>query len=99
MDRDITVLRVEAGRAKVSPLVQAAERGDADNVPTERASVSLSQLDENTTMNTIDTFACRCSDCVGAACTCGCQAAPASQSGWGCGWGTGLACICGETGA
>lgn len=50
-------------------------------------------------MNTIDTFACRCSDCAGATCTCGCQGAPASQSGCGCGCATGQPCRCGETGA
>ncbi|MGB3746806.1 MAG: hypothetical protein WA961_01285 [Rhodanobacter sp.] len=50
-------------------------------------------------MNTIDTVACRCSDCAGATCTCGCQGAPASQSGCGCGCATGQPCRCGETGA
>jgi hypothetical protein len=50
-------------------------------------------------MNTIDTVACRCSDCAGATCTCGCQGAPASQSGCGCGCATGQPCGGGVRGA
>jgi len=84
-------------------LVQAPDRGDADNGTTEQASVLLSEPNEDTTMNTIDTFACRCPNCAGATCTCSCQTAPASQSGCGCGCGcgcgTGQPCRCGETDA
>ncbi|WP_162098632.1 hypothetical protein [Rhodanobacter spathiphylli] len=46
-------------------------------------------------MNTTDTFACRCSDCAGATCACGCQAA-ATPSVCGCGCATGQPCRCGE---
>lgn len=41
-------------------------------------------------------FACQCSDCAGATCTCGCQAAPAAQPACGCGCSTGRPCRCGE---
>lgn len=54
-------------------------------------------------MNTTDTFAttafaCRCSDCAGPACNCGCQAAPA-QEDCNCGCAAGRSCRCSEAAA
>ena len=46
-------------------------------------------------MNT-QTKTCSCTDCIGAACTCGCQATPAAQaSACQCGCQQGKACQCG----
>ena len=48
-------------------------------------------------MNTMNanTSPCACTDCRGATCTCGCQAAPAvAQAGCQCGCQQGKACGC-----
>jgi hypothetical protein len=42
-----------------------------------------------------ETNACSCIDCIGAACTCGCQAPPAAKSDCRCGCQQGKPCQCG----